>query len=64
MCAKSLQSCPTLCNPMDWGPQAPLSMRILQARKLEWVVMPSSRGSYQPNDRTLVSCIAGGFFTI
>ena len=39
--------------------QAPLSMGILQARILEWVAMPSSRGSSQPRDRTQVSCIAG-----
>ena len=44
--------------------QAFLSMRILQARILEWVVMPSSRGSSQPRDGTQVSCIAGGFFAI
>ena len=42
--------------------QAPLSMRILQARILEWVAMPSSRGSSQPKDQTQVSCIAGRFF--
>ena len=36
---------------------------ILQARILEWVVFPFSRGSSQPRDRTEVSCIAGGFFT-
>jgi len=36
---------------------------VLQARILEWVAMPSSRGSSQPRDRTCVSCIAGGFFT-
>ena len=36
---------------------------ILQARILEWVVMPCSRGSSQPRDRTQVSRIAGGFFT-
>ena len=39
--------------------QAPLSMGILQARILEWVVMPSSRGSSQPRDQTQVSHIAG-----
>ena len=38
---------------------ASLSMGILQARILEWVAMPSSRGSSQPRDRTQVSCIAG-----
>ena len=39
-------------------------MGILQARILEWVAMLSSRGSSRPRDRTQVSCIAGGFFTI
>ena len=36
---------------------------ILQARILEWVAFPFSRGSSQPKDRTQVSCIARGFFT-
>ena len=36
---------------------------ILQARILEWVAYPFSRGSSQPRDQTQVSCIAGGFFT-
>ena len=58
------QSCLALCDPMDCSPVAHLSMGILQARILEWVAMPSSRGSPQPRDRTQVSCIAGGFFTI
>ena len=35
----------------------------LQARILEWVIFPFSRGSSQPRDRTQVSHIAGGFFT-
>ena len=39
--------------------QAPLCMGIHQARILEWVAMPSSRGSSQPRDQTLVSHIAG-----
>ena len=38
-------------------------MEILQARILEWVAMPSFRGSSQPRDQTQVSLIAGGFFT-
>ena len=38
--------------------------RFLQARILEWVAMPSSRGSSQPRDRTQVSHIAGEFFTV
>ena len=37
---------------------------ILQARILEWVAMPSSRGSFQPRDQTQVSLTAGRFFTI
>ena len=52
------QSCLTLCDPMDYT-----SHGILQARILEGVAVPFSRGSYQPRDWTLVSCIAGGFFT-
>ena len=45
--AKSSQSCPTLFDPMDYvACQAPLSMGILWARILEWVAMPSFRGSY------------------
>ena len=44
--------------------QAPLSMEILQARTLEWIATPSSKGSSQPSDWTHISCIAGGFITI
>ena len=40
-------------------PQAPLFMEILQARVLEWVAMPSSRGSSQPRDQISISYIAG-----
>ena len=36
---------------------------ILQARILEWVAFPFSRGSSQPRDRTQVSYIVGGFFS-
>ena len=54
----------SLWPPWTAACQAPLSMGILQARILEWVAMPSSRGSSQPRDQTHVSCIAGGFFTI
>ena len=43
--------------------QAPLSMGILQARILEWVAMPSSRGSPHPRDQTQPSHFTGGFFT-
>ena len=37
---------------------------ILQARILKWVAISTSRGSFQPRDRSQVSCIAGKFFTI
>jgi len=36
---------------------------ILQAKILEWLAFPFSRGSSQPRDQTQVSHIAGGFFT-
>ena len=63
LCAQSLQLCPTLCDLMDCSPpQASLPMQILQARTLEWIAMPSSRGSSQPRHRALVCCIAGRFF--
>jgi len=51
-------------TPWPVACQALLSMEILHARILEWVAMPSSRGSSQPKDWTQVSCIAGGFFAI
>ena len=46
MCAKSLQSCLTLCHPMDYSPPGSSVHGILQARILEWVTMPSSRGIF------------------
>ena len=45
MCMLSLQSCLTLCDPRDCVPSGSYVHRILQARILEWVAMPSSRGS-------------------
>ena len=63
MHAKLLQSCPTLCNPMHCSLPGSSVHRILQAKMLEWVAMPSSRGSSQLRDQTQVSCTAGGFFT-
>ena len=57
------QSCPTLCNCMHCIPGSSVH-GILQARILEWVAIPFSRRSSWPRDRTRVSCIAGGFFTI
>ena len=55
---KSLSHVRTLCDPMDYVVRG-----ILQARILEWVAVPFSRGSSQPRDQTQVSHIAGGFFT-
>ena len=55
---KVAQSCPTLCNPMVCTVH-----EILQARILEWVAFPFSKGSSQPRDWTKVSHIAGRFFT-
>ena len=52
--AKVAQSCLTLCNPIVHG--------ILQARILEWVAFPFSRGYSQPRDQTQVSHVAGRFF--
>ena len=45
-------------DPMDYTVRG-----ILQARILEWVAFPFSRGSLQPRDGTQISLIAGGFFT-
>ena len=45
VCAKSLQLCLTLCNPMDYSLQSSFVHGILQARILQWVAMPSSSKS-------------------
>ena len=50
MYAKLLQSYLTLCNPVDCSPQGSSVHGILQARILEWVAMPASRGSSRPRD--------------
>ena len=55
---KVVQSCLTLCDPMDYTLHD-----ILQARTLEWVALPFSKESSQPRDQTQISHIAGGFFT-
>ena len=44
------QSCPTLCNPMDWGPPGSLGYGIFHARILELAAIPFSRGSSQSGD--------------
>ena len=43
--AKSLQSCPTLCNPIDGSPPGSPVPGILQARTLEWVAISFSNAS-------------------
>ena len=62
-CVKVAQSCLTLCNPMDCSLPGSSVLGILQARILEWVAIPFSRGSSRSRDQTQVSYIAGGFFT-
>ena len=55
---KVIQSCLTLCDPMDSTVHG-----ILQARILEWVTIPCHKGSSQPGDQSQLSRIAGRFFT-
>ena len=57
MGAKSLQSCLSLCDPMDCSPSGSSVHGLLQTRILEWGAMPSSRGSSQPRDWTSVSYV-------
>ena len=64
LCVSVTQSCLTLCYPMDYSPPGSSVHGILQARILEWVVIPFSKGSSQTRDRTQVSCTADRFFTI
>ena len=55
---KVVQSCPTLCDPMDYTVHV-----ILQGKILEWVAFPLSSRSSQPRNQTEVSGFAGRFFT-
>ena len=64
MCVRVTRSCLTLCDPMDCSPPGSSVHGVLQARILERVVIPFSRGSSWLKDQTQVSCIAGIFFTI
>ena len=59
----SLQSCLTICNPMDCSPLGSSVHEIIPARLLEWVAISFSKGSSPTRDGTHVSCIVGGFFT-
>ena len=64
MSSKSLQSCPTVCNPVDYSPPGSSIHRILQARILKWVAISFLRGSSPPRDLTQVSRIAGRHFNL
>ena len=55
--SKLLQLCPTVCDTLDCSPPGYSVHGILQARILEWVAIPSSKGSSQARDRTHISCI-------
>ena len=62
-CAYLLSHVQLFVTPWTIARQAPLSIGILQARILDWVAMPSSRGTSRPTNQTSVSCTAGRFFT-
>ena len=65
-CVQSRSRLPTLCDPMDCSPPDSSVHGIFQARILKWVAISFSRGSSPPRAQTrvsLVSCIAGRFFT-
>ena len=67
MCAKSLQSCLTLCDLMDYSPPDSSVHWVLQARILEWVAIPPSGDLPHPEiePMSLMSpALAGRFFTI
>ena len=52
------QSCPTLCDPMDYSPPGAFVLRIIQTRILEWVAISSSRESSSPRDGTCSSYVS------
>ena len=66
MCAKSLQSCLTLCDPMACSSKGSPVHGVLQARILERIATASSRGLPTPGIKPtslMSSALAGGFFT-
>ena len=63
VCVLVMQSCPSLCNPMECRPPGSSVHGVLQAGILEWGAIPFSRGSSQPGYWTRVSCIEGKLFT-
>ena len=64
VCVLVAQSCPTLCDLMDYRPPGSSVHGISQARILEWDAISFSRESSRPRDQTQVSCIVGGRFTL
>ena len=58
MHSQSLQSCPTFCNPLDCSLPASSAHEILQARLIDWIAVPSSRGSSWPRDQTHISYVS------
>ena len=62
VCVLVTQLCPTLCDPMDSS--LPGSSVHGISRQGYWSAISFSKGSSQPRDRTRVSCIAGGCFTV
>ena len=64
MKVKVAQSCPTLCDPMNYSLAGYSVHGILQASILEWVAVPFSSGASHPRDGNQVSRIADGFFTV
>ena len=64
VCVLAAHLCLTLCDPIDYSPLDSSVHGILQARILEGVTTPFSTGFSRPRDRTQVSRIAGGFFTV
>ena len=63
-CHLVAKPCPIFRDPVDCSLTGSSVCGISQARMLEWVAMPSFRGSSQLRDQTQVSCIAGRFLTV
>ena len=57
--AKSLQSCPTLCDPIDGSPSGSAVPGILQARTLEWVAISFSKRKLSAEELMLLNCGVG-----
>ena len=64
MCAKSIQSCLTLCDPMHYSPPGSSVHGIYQARILDWAAIISSPGDLpDPGIEPMSPALAGGLFT-